>query len=181
MVLFTYLLTYLLTVGRCFVEIFFCSILMCFWFTHLLTLFLFSLCSCTLLLLQQRADVSANIFIVPEPEEIKEDTKKSSNERSNNEEEEKESIDNGDEDEDEDEEGEDHDDDDEDTVDKVEEYKSSEKMVKNKPVWFWDPLRKRKKTQEITSYSVFQVNRRLIFYVLATQYNTLDLLLAVQL
>ena len=98
--------------------------------------------SCTLLLLQKRADFSVQIYIVPKRgQDDKNKTKKFSDESSDSE-------DDGcvaDAD------AEEEDNDQSSVITK-------QKLVKKE--WLWSPLRKPQKIEEITSHSVFQVNYR---------------------
>lgn len=113
---------------------------------------IFVLISCTMLLLQQKADISVNICIVPDPpkdddeEESKVVAKKKARSRHSSE-----SSDMEDDSDD----ASEHSGSDESSDEAA--AKAEKKKKKKKPAWIWQPMKVTEKSKQIESYSVFQV------------------------
>ena len=119
------------------------------------------LISCTMLLLQQKADISVNIYIVPDPpeqdDEDKDEAAATAPAATNKSSRSSESVDMENDDRDDDasehssssSEGSDG--------EEAETKKKKKKKKKKKPAWIWQPMKAKEKSKQIVSYSVFQV------------------------
>jgi len=114
-----------------------------------------------MLLLQQKADISVDIYIVPEPDE-EDDTKAADTEAASKVAAVKKTAHSS--------ESSDMDDDDDerDNDEEVSQHSSSSsdeeaavaekrKKKKKKPAWIWQPMKAKEKPKQIVSYSIFQV------------------------